>query len=147
VGRVYRGLLDVLGQKCQFDRIKTSPLNDIPQEALDEVASKTVGAVEFVRNKLEELFLWSRTTVDPPEPGWHQKIRGHIECDGLHVPIEDENNVIDGIYNLSAKLSFYLCAKPIWRQGRHPKRFPTFFGGWVGCPPPVHPTRNVITNG
>ena len=46
-------------------RIKTSSIDNIPQETFNDVASKTVGAVEFVRDKLEELFLWSRKTVDP----------------------------------------------------------------------------------
>jgi len=57
--------VDVLGQKCQFDRISGFPIDNIPQETLDDVASKTVGAVEFIRNKLEELFLWSRKSVEP----------------------------------------------------------------------------------
>jgi hypothetical protein len=56
--------MDVLGQKSQFDRIKAFSIDDIPQETLDDVASKTVSPVEFVRNKLEELFLLSRKTVD-----------------------------------------------------------------------------------
>jgi hypothetical protein len=57
--------VDILGQKRQFDKIRSSPIDDIPQETLDDVASKTVFPVEFVRNKLEELFLWSRKIVDP----------------------------------------------------------------------------------
>lgn len=56
--------MDVLGQKCQFDRIKFFAIDSIPQETLDDVASKTVRPVEFVRNRLEELFLSSSKTVN-----------------------------------------------------------------------------------
>ena len=57
--------IDVLGQECQFDRIRDLVIVDIPQETLDDVAHKTVRPVEFVRDKLEELFLWSQKVVEP----------------------------------------------------------------------------------
>lgn len=56
--------VDVLGQTRQFCRIKNSFIGDIPQEILGDVASKTVEAVEFVRDTLEELFLSSAKSVD-----------------------------------------------------------------------------------
>lgn len=57
--------IDVMGQKCQFERIKDFIIDDIPQAILDEVAHKTIRPVEFVRNKLEELFLESQKVLEP----------------------------------------------------------------------------------
>ncbi|MGA2362982.1 MAG: hypothetical protein ABSG73_11050 [Candidatus Aminicenantales bacterium] len=57
--------IDVLGQGCQFDRINDLVIDDIPKETLDDVANKTIRPVEFVRDKLEELFLWSQKQVEP----------------------------------------------------------------------------------
>lgn len=55
--------VDVLGQKCQFKRIQDFFIADVPNETLNDVAAKTVGVVESIRDMLNELFSSSATLV------------------------------------------------------------------------------------